>query len=119
MDNIILTMTCSFQKPEPWQPFQQWPMPDVPGPEKCMPEEERILQATESKSIQQHTKVAEAYRMFSAVSNWCVQVADGDSHAIGKSNESDCRQTCERARCRSGRNRSIYVVDESKGYTKI
>ncbi|KAF5382928.1 hypothetical protein D9757_006302 [Collybiopsis confluens] len=33
-------MTCSFQKPEPWQPQQQWVMPEVPPPEQCELEED-------------------------------------------------------------------------------
>lgn len=32
-------MTCSFQKPEPWQPQKQWVIPDVPPPEQCELEE--------------------------------------------------------------------------------
>ncbi|KIK71319.1 hypothetical protein GYMLUDRAFT_235654 [Collybiopsis luxurians FD-317 M1] len=38
--SLIFIMTCSFQKPEPWQPQQQWVMPDVPPPEQCELEEE-------------------------------------------------------------------------------
>ncbi|KAE9410754.1 hypothetical protein BT96DRAFT_961505 [Gymnopus androsaceus JB14] len=33
--SLIFILTCSFQKPEPWQPQQQWVMPDVPGPDEC------------------------------------------------------------------------------------
>ncbi|KDR84802.1 hypothetical protein GALMADRAFT_217868 [Galerina marginata CBS 339.88] len=39
--HVIFIMLCSFQKPEPWQPTHQWPMPDVPPPEQCPDEEER------------------------------------------------------------------------------
>ena len=29
-------MLCSFQRPEPWQPTVQWPMPDnIAPPEQC------------------------------------------------------------------------------------
>ncbi|KAJ3827402.1 hypothetical protein F5878DRAFT_653577 [Lentinula raphanica] len=38
--SLIFIMTCSFQKPEPWQPQKQWVMPDVPSPEQCQLEEE-------------------------------------------------------------------------------
>jgi len=35
----VFTMVCSFQKPEPWQPSYQSPMPpDVPPPEGCKDE---------------------------------------------------------------------------------
>ncbi|KAJ3797816.1 hypothetical protein GGU11DRAFT_816274 [Lentinula aff. detonsa] len=37
---LIFIMTCSFQKPEPWQPQKQWVMPDVPSPEQCELEED-------------------------------------------------------------------------------
>ncbi|KAJ3936657.1 MAG: hypothetical protein NXY57DRAFT_1045985 [Lentinula lateritia] len=36
---LIFIMTCSFQKPEPWQPQKQWVIPDVPPPEQCELEE--------------------------------------------------------------------------------
>ncbi|KAJ3718329.1 HotDog domain-containing protein [Lentinula raphanica] len=38
--SLIFIMTCSFQKPEPWQPQKQWVMPDVPSPEQCELEED-------------------------------------------------------------------------------
>ncbi|KIL71016.1 hypothetical protein M378DRAFT_66805 [Amanita muscaria Koide BX008] len=66
MGNVIFTMTCSFQKPEPWQPSQQWPMPNVPAPEQCPPEEERILRLVESQTAQNHPRRAEFYRQSAA-----------------------------------------------------
>lgn len=39
---------CSFQKPEPWQPSHQWPMPSVPIPEECELEETRYLRRLQS-----------------------------------------------------------------------
>jgi acyl-CoA thioesterase II len=30
---IVFMLVCSFQRPEPWQPSQQWTMPSVPGPD--------------------------------------------------------------------------------------
>jgi len=40
--SIIFMMLCSFQKPEPWQPTHQWPMPaGVPPPEECEDHEQR------------------------------------------------------------------------------
>ncbi|RDB28512.1 DNA repair protein RAD14 [Hypsizygus marmoreus] len=37
--HTIFVMMCSFQKPEPWQPSHQWPMPVVPPPEECETDE--------------------------------------------------------------------------------
>jgi len=64
--NIIFTMTCSFQKPEPWQPSHQWPMPNVPPPEECLLEEEWLLQLTESESAQVHPKLKEFFQILAA-----------------------------------------------------
>jgi len=36
---VIFVMLCSFQRPEPWQPGHQWPMPKVKGPDECEPQE--------------------------------------------------------------------------------
>ncbi|KAG6902310.1 hypothetical protein C0995_001689 [Termitomyces sp. Mi166 len=45
---VVFVLMCSFQKPEPWQPSHQWPMPHVPGPEHCEDEEVRFLKLAES-----------------------------------------------------------------------
>ncbi|KAK2462055.1 hypothetical protein APHAL10511_006518 [Amanita phalloides] len=60
--HVIFTMTCSFQKPEPWQPSHQWPMPDVPPPEQCLLEEEWLLQRTEFESAKIHPKLKEYFQ---------------------------------------------------------
>ncbi|KAF8078267.1 HotDog domain-containing protein [Lyophyllum atratum] len=44
----VFVLMCSFQKPEPWQPFHQWPMPNVPSPDECELEEMRFIKAIES-----------------------------------------------------------------------
>jgi acyl-CoA thioesterase II len=36
---VIFQLMCSYQKPEPWQPTHQWPMPEVPPLEECELEE--------------------------------------------------------------------------------
>ncbi|GLB36418.1 putative acyl-CoA thioesterase [Lyophyllum shimeji] len=41
--HTVFVLMCSFQKPEPWQPFHQWPMPSVPPPEDCELEETRFI----------------------------------------------------------------------------
>ncbi|KAF9459455.1 HotDog domain-containing protein [Collybia nuda] len=48
--HTIFVMMCSFQKPEPWQPSHQWPMPAVPIPEDCELEETRYLRHLQSDS---------------------------------------------------------------------
>jgi acyl-CoA thioesterase 8 len=67
--NVIFTMTCSFQKPEPWQPSHQWPIPNVPPPDQCLLEEEWLLQLTESESNKVHPKLKEFFQILAAVSN--------------------------------------------------
>ncbi|TFK41346.1 thioesterase-like superfamily-domain-containing protein [Crucibulum laeve] len=57
---IIFVMLCSFQKPEPWQPSHQWPMPNAPTPEACELDEVMYTKAIESGKI--HPKLAEIYR---------------------------------------------------------
>jgi acyl-CoA thioesterase len=32
---LVFILLCSFQRPEPWQPSQQWAIPQVPGPDDC------------------------------------------------------------------------------------
>lgn len=44
----VFIMMCSFQRPEPWQPSYQWPMPKVPSPEECEFEEARYTRLIES-----------------------------------------------------------------------
>jgi acyl-CoA thioesterase II len=41
---VVFMMLCSFQKPEPWQPSYQWPMPKVLPPDQCVLIEDRYLQ---------------------------------------------------------------------------
>ncbi|KAJ2928887.1 hypothetical protein H1R20_g8182, partial [Candolleomyces eurysporus] len=53
---IIFIMICSFQKPEPWQPQQQWPMPKVPKPDDCELQEVRYARVLENKDISQDSK---------------------------------------------------------------
>ncbi|KAG6837037.1 hypothetical protein H0H93_015900 [Arthromyces matolae] len=53
---IVFVMMCSFQKPEPWQPSYQWPMPDVPGPEECEDEEVRFSRVLESPNVSSKAK---------------------------------------------------------------
>ncbi|KAH0590381.1 hypothetical protein H2248_000536 [Termitomyces sp. 'cryptogamus'] len=48
---------CSFQKPEPWQPSHQWPMPHVPGPGDCEDEEVRLLIMAESTTTSREKKL--------------------------------------------------------------
>ncbi|KAF8640400.1 hypothetical protein AX17_000069 [Amanita inopinata Kibby_2008] len=59
-------MTCSFQKPEPWQPSQQWPMPNVPPPEDCELEEDRICKLIESEQVKAHPRLREYYQLLTA-----------------------------------------------------
>ncbi|KAF5377598.1 hypothetical protein D9615_005160 [Tricholomella constricta] len=47
----IFVLMCSFQKPEPWQPSHQWPMPKVPSPENCELEETRYNNLLASATI--------------------------------------------------------------------
>lgn len=53
---IIFIMICSFQKPEPWQPQQQWPMPKVPSPDNCELQETRYARVLESKDLSQDSR---------------------------------------------------------------
>lgn len=41
--HVVFMMLCSFQKPEPWQPTYQWPMPRVVPPDECMLIEDRYM----------------------------------------------------------------------------
>ncbi|TFK76835.1 Thioesterase/thiol ester dehydrase-isomerase [Pluteus cervinus] len=56
----IFIMMCSFQKPEPWQPSYQWPMPEVPPPESCEREEDRYLRLANDQTLSPN--VREAFR---------------------------------------------------------
>jgi len=47
----VFVMMCSFQKPEPWQPSYQWPMPTVPAPEECELEEVRYNHLLQSEEV--------------------------------------------------------------------
>ncbi|KAG5648188.1 hypothetical protein DXG03_006143 [Asterophora parasitica] len=47
----IFVLMCSFQKPEPWQPSHQWPMPDVLKPEDCELEETRYIEVSKSTTL--------------------------------------------------------------------
>ncbi|KAI9446585.1 thioesterase II [Lactarius indigo] len=52
-----LTMMCSFQLPEPWQPSQSWPMFKVVPPESCPDEVELIRRmATEQPNRTEEAK---------------------------------------------------------------
>ncbi|KAF9014982.1 thioesterase-like superfamily-domain-containing protein [Cyathus striatus] len=59
---IIFVMLCSFQKPEPWQPSYQWPMPKVPSPGECELEEARYTRVIEDPNT--HPKLREMYQAF-------------------------------------------------------
>lgn len=59
---IIFIMLCSFQKPEPWQPSHQWPMPKVPAPEECELDETKYARAIRDKQV--HPKLAALYEAF-------------------------------------------------------
>lgn len=52
----VFILMCSFQKPEPWQPFHQWPMPAVPVPEDCDLEETRYLRLIDSEETSPRLK---------------------------------------------------------------
>ncbi|KAI9466074.1 thioesterase II [Lactarius psammicola] len=51
-----LTMMCSFQVPEPWQPSRSWPMYKVQPPESCPDEVELIRRMAN----EQHERTEEA-----------------------------------------------------------
>ena len=53
-------MLCSFQKPEPWQPSRQWPMPKVPAPEDCELDETKYARAIRDKQV--HPELAALYQ---------------------------------------------------------
>ncbi|KNZ74168.1 Acyl-coenzyme A thioesterase 8 [Termitomyces sp. J132] len=53
----VFVLMCSFQKPEPWQPSHQWPMPHVPGPGDCEDEEVRLLIMAESTTTSREKKL--------------------------------------------------------------
>lgn len=63
---VIFTLLCSFQKPEPWQPSYQWPMPVVPPPEDCELEEARYTQLAMEEGI--NPKLKQYYLDFAFVS---------------------------------------------------
>lgn len=80
---IIFVMICSFQKPEPWQPSHQWPMPTVSPPEECVLDEDRYLQMAEREGL--HPTIAEAYKSMAAErsrSPIAVRIA-GDHDIVG------------------------------------
>lgn len=53
----IFIMLCSFQRPEPWQPAVQWPMPgNVPPPEQCPYVYEHAEAAADTPGIDQKVK---------------------------------------------------------------
>ncbi|KAJ2920347.1 hypothetical protein MD484_g97, partial [Candolleomyces efflorescens] len=54
--HIIFIMICSFQKPEPWQPQQQWPMPKVPSPDDCELQETRYARVLEREDLPQDSR---------------------------------------------------------------
>ncbi|TFK20166.1 hypothetical protein FA15DRAFT_689268 [Coprinopsis marcescibilis] len=54
---IIFVMMCSFQKPEPWQPTHQWPMPTVAPPERCEDQEVKYARVANSPGV--HPKLKE------------------------------------------------------------
>lgn len=57
---VIFVMLCSFQKPEPWQPGHQSPMPSVKAPEECESDEDRYLRMAQKEGT--HPKVVEVYK---------------------------------------------------------
>ncbi|KAF8624897.1 hypothetical protein AX15_005765 [Amanita polypyramis BW_CC] len=66
MGNVIFTMTCSFQKPEPSPLTYQWPMPEVPPPEQCILEEEWLLQLREAEGTKVHPKLNDYFQTLAA-----------------------------------------------------
>jgi len=62
---IIFVLICSFQKPEPWQPSHQWPIPAVPTPEECELEEVRYHRLSLDESI--NPRLKKVYQEFVAV----------------------------------------------------
>nr|GAT49737.1 acyl-coenzyme A thioesterase 8 [Mycena chlorophos] len=59
----IFFMTCSYQKPEPWQPVGQWPMPqNVPAPSACVLEEDNYEKLAQEPGL--HPKIKAIYRDF-------------------------------------------------------
>lgn len=59
---IVFILLCSFQKPEPWQPEHQWPMPSVPAPEECELEEDRYLKDANGASNEKVKNILLEYR---------------------------------------------------------
>ncbi|KAL4268034.1 C/M/P thioester hydrolase family protein [Pleurotus pulmonarius] len=55
----IFILVCSFQKPEPWQPSYQLPMPTVPEPLKCESEEVRYERLATQEGI--HPRLKQYY----------------------------------------------------------
>ncbi|PFH49219.1 hypothetical protein AMATHDRAFT_148154 [Amanita thiersii Skay4041] len=64
--NTIFVMLCSFQKPEPWQPSQQWVMPVVPPPEHCDLEETYFLRLMNSEEFKSNPRVREYCQSYAA-----------------------------------------------------
>jgi acyl-CoA thioesterase II len=55
--NVVFILLCSFQKPEPWQPAQQWKMPlNVPPPDDCELEEVRLTRFANKPGLAENAK---------------------------------------------------------------
>ena len=54
---IIFHLLCSYHRPEPWHPSQQWPMPpDVPDLYECELEEDMFRRQAEREGISERMK---------------------------------------------------------------
>ncbi|KAF5375155.1 hypothetical protein D9758_000473 [Tetrapyrgos nigripes] len=62
--SLIFILTCSFQKPEPWQPSHQWTMPDCPSPSECRLEEDRYEELSKQPDL--HPKLKEVFEDYAA-----------------------------------------------------
>lgn len=54
--HVIFVMLCSFQKPEPWQPGHQFPMPSVRPPKECELEEDRLQKLARQEGLDPRIK---------------------------------------------------------------
>jgi len=66
-------MLCSFQKPEPWQPGHQFPMPSVRPPKECELEEDRLLKLARQEGLD--PRIKEVHKQAAEV---CCPVYQGD-----------------------------------------
>ncbi|TFK57475.1 Thioesterase/thiol ester dehydrase-isomerase [Heliocybe sulcata] len=80
---IVFIMLCSFQKPELWQPEHQWPMPEVPAPEECELEEDRLLRDANSADNEKVKNILLDYRDERIKSPVSIRTVTHEGRAVG------------------------------------